>query len=140
MATGERPGGLTALAVFNFIFSGFGALGILGLSAGTALIEQNGDAAAKEAVSQVKDHLALLIALMAIPTVLLLVSGIGFLKQKRVMGRYVGNGYAIFSLASTAISLALMEQKFEIGTIIGLIYPVLVLILINTTFRDDLAN
>ena len=35
MAEGKRPGGLTALAVLNFVFGGLGALGILALIAGT---------------------------------------------------------------------------------------------------------
>jgi len=29
---------------------------------------------------------------------------------------------------------------FGIGTIVGLIYPLLTLMLINTTFKDDLVN
>jgi len=29
---------------------------------------------------------------------------------------------------------------FNIGTIIGLIYPIVTLVLINTTFKDDLTN
>jgi len=29
---------------------------------------------------------------------------------------------------------------FNLGTVIGLIYPVLTLILVNTTFREDLVN
>lgn len=33
MNEGKRPGGLTALAVLNFIFSAWGLLGILGMGA-----------------------------------------------------------------------------------------------------------
>ena len=33
MSEGKRPGGLTALAVLNFIFGGLGAIGALGLIA-----------------------------------------------------------------------------------------------------------
>jgi hypothetical protein len=35
---------------------------------------------------------------------------------------------------------ALGGGSFGIGTIIGLIYPVLTLILVNTAFKDDLVN
>ena len=38
MNEGKRPGGLTALAVINFVFTGFGLLGLLGLIAIFALI------------------------------------------------------------------------------------------------------
>jgi uncharacterized membrane protein YkvI len=38
------------------------------------------------------------------------------------------------------LSLATLHQGFGIGNLIGLIYPVLTLILLNTTFKDDLVN
>jgi len=30
--------------------------------------------------------------------------------------------------------------EFDISTVIGLVYPVLTVILLNTTFEDDLVN
>ena len=38
MNEGKRPGGLTALAVINFVFSGWGLIGLLGLAAFFAFV------------------------------------------------------------------------------------------------------
>lgn len=38
MSEGKRPGGLTALAVINFVFAGWGLIGLLGLVALFAFI------------------------------------------------------------------------------------------------------
>jgi hypothetical protein len=138
MAEGRRPGGLTALAVINFVFGGLGAIGILALFAllgGTnAVIEANG----KVAMNASAIYLSLLLSALGIG--LLIASGIGYLQQKRVLGRGVGNVYAIVSLVGQVVSLVLLAQGFGIANIIGLVYPVLTLILLNTTFKDDLVN
>jgi hypothetical protein len=44
------------------------------------------------------------------------------------------------SLANNAFSLVVLKQGFGLGNIIGLVYPLLTLILVNTTFKDDLVN
>ena len=71
---------------------------------------------------------------------LMITSGVGYLGQKRFLGRTLGNTYAILSILNNVLSLATLHQGFGIGTLIGLIYPVLTLILLNTTFKDDLVN
>ena len=45
-----------------------------------------------------------------------------------------------FNLLDTGIALGMVHTGFGIGTIIGMIYPVLTLYLLNTTFKDDLVN
>ena len=86
----------------------------------------------------------LIFALSVTSNVLLLISGIGYLKQKKVMGWLVGNAYAILSIVSSIVTGMMFASElgggFNIGTIIGLIYPVITLILLNTTFKDDLVN
>jgi hypothetical protein len=82
--------------------------------------------------------------LTALSGTLLLLSGIGYLKQKKVMGRMLGNIYGVLSIFGGIVSGLMFRTElgggFNIGTIIGLIYPILTLILINTTFKDDLTN
>jgi hypothetical protein len=82
--------------------------------------------------------------LTIVSAVLLLLSGIGYIKQKKFMGWGLGNIYAAISIVSSVVSGYLFPPEmgggFQIGTIIGLIYPVLTLILLNTTFKDDLTN
>jgi hypothetical protein len=77
----------------------------------------------------------LLLALV-IPT-LLVISGIGYLQQKRVMGKILGTVYALTSLLSTVFTHALAKEDFTLGSIFFLIYPILSLFLLNTVFSDD---
>lgn len=150
MAEGKRPGGLTALAVLNFVFGGFGALAVLGMIAlvgvvaGAANIATDGEAG--EAMAQGMSEaglsggmLMVTIVLMAASCALLIVSGVGYIQQKRVLGRTMGSLYGILALLGTVIGIV-GGQGFELSTIIGLVYPVLTLILINTTFKEDLVN
>jgi hypothetical protein len=148
----KRPGGLTALAVINFVFTGWSLLGLLGMIALFALIGMiptdqmsEADRTQLEAFKDMGLPLFMFIFILTIiSAVLLLLSGIGYLKQKKFMGWGLGNAYGIISIISSVVSGFLFPREmgggFQIGTIIGLIYPVLTLILLNTTFKDDLTN
>ncbi len=152
MTEGKRPGGLTALAVINFVFSGWGFIGLLSLAAFFAFIGkiptdkmQESQKAQIEAFQNAGLPVFIFIfALSIITSVLLLLSGIGDPKQKKLLGRMIGNTYAVVSIVSGIVSAMMwpaeMGGSFNIGTIIGLIYPVVTLILVNTTFKDDLTN
>ena len=148
----KRPGGLTALAVINFIFSGWSIIGLLGLAAFFALrgkISTDNMEEVQKAQIEALQNLGLpmlifIFALSLISSVLLLLSGIGYLKQKKFLGRFLGNTYAVVTIISSVISGIMFAPDlgggFNIGTMIGLIYPILTLILLNTTFREDLTN
>jgi len=141
MADGKRPGGLTALAVLNFVFGGLGALLMLGLVALLSVTSSAVHAAGGELTSAPGAGLVYLALLLGgINVILLIASGVGYIGQKKFLGRTLGTVYAILSLAGSVISLAGLHTGFGIGTIIGLIYPVLTLVLLNTTFKDDLVN
>ena len=184
MTEGKRPGGLTALAVFNFIGCGFDILGILAIL-GTAifagvLVEKMDEAHAREtarsanaqeepdqeeapkenrkktdkereleqarAVLNAWDDLgygvlAVWVAAMVALTILLLMSGIGYLKQRKFLGRKLGNAYAILSIVATVLELTILPDVITGGqtimVVVALLYPVLTLILLNTTFKED---
>ncbi|MGW8369283.1 MAG: hypothetical protein ACWGPN_11470 [Gammaproteobacteria bacterium] len=155
MASEKRPGGLTALAVINFILGGLSLLGALALAVllpflGRAM-EQAAEQMPPEQVEQMRAltemgtplFIALLIGSF-VTAVLLIVSGIGYLKLKSFMGRTLGNVYAIISILSSAGTALWMPVQvgggFNLSAIIGLIYPVLTLILLNTTFKEDFVN
>jgi len=152
MNEGKRPGGLTALAVINFIFSGWGFIGLLGLAAFFAFVGkiptdemEEAQKAQIEAFQNLGVPMFVFIfALSIISSVLLLLSGIGYLKQKKILGRMMGNTYAVIAIVSSVISGIMFAPElgggFNIGTMIGLIYPIITLILLNTTFKDDLTN
>ena len=150
----KRPGGLTALAVFNFIFSGVNLLGLLGwvvilfVIIGIIPTEQMNEIQKTQFEAFEKLGIPMFIfifVLSVVSAVLLLLSGIGYLKQKKVMGRLLGNLYAVINIISSIISGILITDPnigggFNLGTILGLIYPVLTLILLNATFKEDLTN
>jgi hypothetical protein len=135
MANGQRPGGLTALAVLNFVFGGIATIvtlfAFLAMERGGATVTNHGPSAAVLYIN---------VLLMAVSAALLIVSGVGYIKQKRFTGRTLGTVYAVLSLGSTAMTILLIGGGIGIGTILLSIYPVLTLIMVNTTFKDDLVN
>jgi hypothetical protein len=144
----KRPGGLTALAVLNFIFAGLGVIGLVGIFVMRFFpiekipAEQRAPYEAFQAMGM--PLFVLILALTVVALGLELVSGIGYLKQKRVMGWMIGNVYAIFSIVSNVVSGFTMTTEmgggFSIMTILGYVYPVLTLILLNMTFKEDFTN
>jgi predicted small integral membrane protein len=152
MNEGKRPGGLTALAIINFVFCGFSMLSLLGMVAFFAFIDMvptdQMDARQKTQIEAVQNMgtaaLVLILVLNLVTAALLLTSGIGYLQQKKVLGRTIGNVYAIISIIAAIVSGLMFKPElgggFNIGSIIGLVYPVVTLILLNTTFKDDLTN
>ena len=151
MSEGKRPGGLTALAVINFIFCGFGLLGIISLVAFFAIFTSPVLVPEMQVVKDAFDQAGLGMGILILTTViglisyaLLLISGIGYLMQKKFLGRTVGNIYAIISILSSLIGALWLPVAagggFTLVTILGLIYPVLTVFLINRTFKNDLVN
>ncbi|MEO6597343.1 MAG: hypothetical protein ABIP94_21580 [Planctomycetota bacterium] len=156
MSEGKRPGGLTALAVLNFIFGGFGALGSLGMLAILAFINsaaQSGSnpeaAKAQEAMAKAWEETGVgvfyaMLALGTVTAILLIASGVGYLKQKQFLGRTLGNAYAILSLVRSVVMAASVSEGagggFTIVTLVFIVYPVLTLVLLNGTFKHDFVN
>ena len=152
MQEGKRPGGLTALAVINFVFAGFSVLSLLGTAALFTLIDKiptdQMDGAQRAQIEALQNlgtgALVFILAINLLTGLLLLLSGIGYLKQKRVLGWMVGNAYAVVSIVSNVVSAMMFARElgggFNIMTIVGLVYPILTLVLINTTFKGDLTN
>lgn len=155
MASDKRPGGLTALAVINFILGGLSLLGAIALAALFPLMQYALEQAAGEippeqlaqieAMNEVGAPLFLTVACISFVTaVLLIASGVGYLKLKKFLGRTLGNAYAIisvvYSIATAMLLPAALGGGFNIMAIVGLIYPVLTLILLNTTFKEDFVN
>jgi hypothetical protein len=148
----KRPGGLTALAVFNFIFAGLGVIGFIGFAVMLGFMDAiPTDDMAPDQRAQIEAFQEMgtlffvaILALMLVSLVLEIVSGIGYLKQKRGMGRMVGNVYAVFSMVSGVVTGLMMKPElgggFNIGAIIGFVYPVLTLFLLNSTFKEDFTN
>lgn len=156
MTEGKRPGGLTALAVLNFVFGGFGLLGTAAFFAIMAIVNKAAQDGSNEEAAEAQREMAkawqevgigffyVIMALGAVSAILLIASGVGYLQQKRFLGRTLGNVYAVLSIASSLIMGAVVSSEagggFNIGTIIGLVYPGLTLLLLNTTFKEDFVR
>jgi len=139
MSQGNRPGGLTALAVINFVWGGVGCLvtllSLLGL--GVANEASDGEVAAEMA----SNGAAMSIILLSLLTVgLLIASGVGYLGLKKTLGYKMGNFYAVVSIALSVLIITLGEGGFGIFSILGFIYPALTLFLLNTVFKEDFVN
>ncbi len=145
MAEGMRPGGLTALAILNFVIGGLGVIASLLLVVGFALVNLLSEG---EAVNWLTERINegggkailafLAVVLQLTSYVLLIVAGIGYLKQKRLLGRIMGSAYGIIMLISIGLMLGL-GKEFEFSSIQDLVYPVLTLIMVNFTFKEDLV-
>jgi hypothetical protein len=141
MALGKRPGGLTAMAVLNFVFGGIGAIFTLLAFGGLALIREGIKQAEAQGVKYEGQSMTVayvMVILTGVAAFLLICSGVGYLKQKKVLGRSFGTLYALISLSSTAIGIA--TAGAGIGAVLFAVYPLLTLILVNSSFKNDLVN
>jgi hypothetical protein len=137
----KRPGGLTALAVLNFVFAGLGILAYLALLAAAKLVDKGVSEVSGGKAAGVPTSVYVVLLIGFVTVAVMLTAGVGYIQQKKFLGRTLGNVYAVMSLGNTALSLAIIKgASFGFGTIIGLIYPVLTLILLNTTFKDDFVR
>ena len=153
MSEGRRPGGLTALAVINFVYFALGLLMFVGFFTfiaivNTDVVEQ--DKAMQDMKKAFEDAgvtmglFAVVMVVSLISTVLLLLSGIGYLKQKMFLGRGLGTAYGMLALVSSGVSAIVLPPEaggdFGLGTMLSFIYPIATLFLVNVTFKDDLVN
>ena len=133
------------MAIFNFLFAGVSLLGILGMV--TVFVVMRESEAYEEMSRAFTEagltgtYLIFIFSISGAALVLQILSGIGYLQQKKFLGRTLGNTYAVISVLSTVVSLVFLPDAsgggFSIITIIALLYPVLTLILLNTTFKED---
>jgi hypothetical protein len=131
---GDRPGGLTALAVINFIF---GVLEGLGLIVRLAHLDD-----IRRAFTFLNYPIALLylqLLLNFLSAFLAIASGIGYVKQRGFLGRGLGNAYGVVGVLATVITAAFFSE-FNIAYLILLLYPLMTLVLLNTAFRQDFAR
>ncbi len=112
----ERPGGLTALGIVNFVFAGLtGFSFLIGLGA--------------------ISHSAYTIASPLITIALMVVSGIGFMIMSYRLGYLGGNAFGVLSILNILVYMFTFAGQNFLVHIPSLIYPTIVLILINTKFK-----
>ena len=146
MSEGSRPGGLTALAVLNFVFGGLALIGFLILALGAGAAEYTINVAETQEGVQVsgeaREAMSLIwlwIILGLLTCGLLIASGVGYLGQKKFLGQKLGNAYGVLGIVLVLWGVV-GGMGFTIMTIVRLVYPVLTLVLLNTTFKNDFIN
>jgi len=154
MATTDRPSGLTALAVINFLLSFLQLLSAAGFLLQRFVFAPqwlkgeedfgNGRRILQELVEVSPPVIILIGGLMLISALLLFISGFGYLRRKRVWGKHITTLYVICDLASVACILAWMPESYirdlGIGLIRTVFYPVFLGVVIHTVFRRDLVR
>jgi hypothetical protein len=171
---GTRPGGLTALAIINFVWA------VLELASGAAqlaapalmpiAIQQGEKEVARleadtranpekltkaradlekmrEGEHVIGEHRLLIVlsgGMAFLLGAMLIVSGIGYLKQRRVLGKFVGTAYAVIELlwqvAAVLYVQNTMGESPGIFSLIGFIYPAITLFMLQVMFKDDFVN
>lgn len=130
---GPAPGkgGLITFAVLNFVVALFYVIGIFALLAAGAMF---GGAAAESGTGGLFAGLLLIMGiLMGLMGTLAIVSGIGYIQQKRGMGLVVGTIFCSLSLLFFLLSLG---QGFQIlNFLFSFVYPLLQLIMIWTALK-----
>ncbi len=153
MATTDRPSGLTALAVINFLLSFLQLLSAAGFLLQRFVFapyllkseEDFGDGRRIQELVEVSPPVIILIGgLMLLSALLLFISGFGYLRRKRVWGKHITTLYVICDLVSVACILAWMPESYirdlGIGLIRTVFYPVFLGVVIHTVFRRDLVR
>lgn len=159
MTVSMRPGGLTALAVLNFIIAGWSGLRALQRASqcaivfakrgGVDVIPTEGFPPDQRRLFEIlysihPAHLIIDTGLLALCTLLALASGIGYLKQKRVLGFWVGLAYCVVALGTTSHRMMGFPTAYGGGVtpyiLLSYFYPTLSIILLLTTFRRDLGR
>jgi hypothetical protein len=134
-----RPGGLTALAVFNFVLSGWSLIKLLIL-----LVVLGADAKARGGAKPPPEGLMYLtLGYLLVDIGLMIPAGIGYLKLKRLLGRWLGSTEALVSLIYFAVMVGYTQSEgvqFSFSNLSYLVYPGLTLVLLNVVFRENLVN
>ncbi|HEY1558854.1 MAG TPA: hypothetical protein VGF94_28720 [Kofleriaceae bacterium] len=137
-----RPGGLTALSIFNFVFGGLAGLVNL-ISLATLGMFYDKMVEQSQHSGQPIPSKALLYTLSALAVVraaLLITAAIGYLGQRKFLGRTLGNTYAVLALGSIAFEISQAPQSISPFNLVEFVYPLITLFLLNVIFRKDLVR
>ena len=146
----KRPGVLTALAVINFIIAFMYCIDWFIFSLAFIVkipLDKFGEAEAArlEAMGQLSAGTSVfMFGLAIIPGILLLLAGIGYLKQNKMLGWAMGNAYAaVMILGIMILPFIILPPELQAGSvliIIALAYPIITIVLINFVYKKNLVN
>ncbi len=120
----KRPTGLTVFAVLNFVFAGLTLLAFVGMLAFPMLLEQSGQPLNAYAILS-----------PTITSLILIMSGIGFLKVSYRFGFVGGLILCIGSLTNFVVYNALRGFEGFAVQLIGMIYPTVLLLFLLLKYK-----
>ena len=135
----NRPSGLTALAVLNFVVAFWTLLvGVISLFMLTGAIQPK-----KGQVFPPETILAVTSAFSFLDVPLLITAGVGYLKVMRILGRHLGSVEAVLGLCFfgflTGHALN-VGAPLQFSALKYLVYPGITLVLLNVVFRENLTE
>ena len=155
MSTSDRPSGLTALAVINFVTGTFQFFSAVAFLLRRFVFSQRFEG---RELGEDEHHAEGLQALLDVPVVeslvysslylaaalLLIVTGVGYLKRKKFFGRHLTTVYVICDLGALALMFAWLPESYirELGIAVlrMAFYPLFIGAVIHTVFRRDLMR
>ena len=137
-----RPGGLSALGIFNFVFGGLEAIGeLLTLAVLSSQYPKMVEQAQRNGQDFPSVNLLYVLALFGLVRAgLLISSGVGYFGMKKFLGRMLGNGYAVAALIALVIEITQAPANFTAFNLIGFVYPLITLFMLNVVFKKDLVR
>ncbi len=130
----QRPGGVTTLAIINFVEFAISLLGVLGL----VFVYFRG-AAVQSGLSG-NTGLLILLAFNGVISVLMFLSGIGLLGCRKIIGRHLTSLLFLVSLAKSVWVVNAESKQFDLMLVALVVWPLIAAVLVNTVFKDDLVR
>ena len=121
----KRPTGLTVFAVINFIFAGLMALSLIATVSSSSLREQAGVTLS-----------AYTILSPTITTILLIVSGVGFLRVSYRAGFLCGMAFTILSLGNIMYFNAMNQFSGFLLHVPSMVYPTVLLLMLTLKYKQ----
>jgi hypothetical protein len=139
MALSTRPGSLTLLAVLNLVGGGLSVLFLFGALARIAMAAHGKAGHGLPPFAHDPLWLTWMTAgWSALRALMLVVSGIGLLRQAPLLGRLVANLYGVAALSMAWVGAAARAEHSDVVmvTVLEAFYPLVLMLWINVVVRD----
>ena len=131
----QRPGGITALAILNFLSFGLGLMGLLGY---VFLIVKSSEIS--KTPYGTMSNVIVNGAFDIVSTGLLLISGIGLLGCRKILGRYCTTVLCLVAIGHAVWIVEGAPDLMSLMVVASFTWNAIVAVLVNSVFKDDLVK
>lgn len=132
----QRPGGVTVLAIINFLGFAISLLTLLWEIYSYFTSEVAGEGTSYSSMSAYFVIQGCNVALC----LLLVITGIGLIGCRKLIGRHFTTALFLVSLAKAIAVVNLAPEEFNLFTVALVVWPLVAAVLVNTVFTDDLTQ